>query len=272
MDSVIGEPAMSRPHHAGGPDADDADVPATVVCARCGRADCHGCSPPEQRSASATTPWERRQAPAVRRLWQTAQLATLDGETFFAGLGDGSVSSALGFALTCEFLAIGSLAIGWFGVVYLVIPDVVAQVLADGDERGNVGAAIAIAIPTLAVLMVLLHVLWAGSLELGLRLQGAEPRGRHCLRYALYSCGWDLVTSPFGFVAGSVSGGVRSAFRELRAAVRVPRFATRAYLRRARELPEAKARRALALAAIVTGASVLFGAIALAVALVAAMV
>jgi len=251
---------------------DDVDVPAAVLCAVCGKTDCAGCAVPDEVRPATGTPWEHRATPMWRRLWQTAELATLDGEAFFGGLGDGSVGAAFGFAFSCELLAIASLAVGWFPLVYLFVPEFVASILSNGDERQRVTAAMAVAIPVLAILMVGLHVLWAASLELGLRLQGAPPRVRHCLRYALYSCGWDLITSPFGFVAGCFSGGVRSAARELRAAVRIPRFATRAYLRRARSLTEAKARRAITLAAIVTGASVLVGAIGLAVALVAAMV
>ncbi len=206
-----------------------------------------------------------------RRLWQTAHLATMDGEAFFGGLPDGSVSAALAFAISCEMLAIASLALAWVPVVYALVPGFVEALVADEERRGLVAFTIGAAVPALAVLMVTLHVLWAGGLELGLRLAGAPGRATHCLRYALYSCGWDLVTSPFGFAAGWLSVGLRGATGELRAAVRIPRFATVAYIGRARQVPERKARRALLVAAILTGGIVVLGAAALGVALVVAL-
>lgn len=257
-----------------GPDSkDDTDVPAAVLCVACGRTDCAGCAPADRiESSPVGTPWEQRNVPPLRRLWQTAILATVEGETFFGELGEGSVGAAFAFALLCELFAIASLAVLWAPLSYALVPGIVESLFLDGN-RGPVAAfGIVAAVPVLAVLMVLLHVLWGTSLEFGLRLSGAEPRAGHCIRYALYSCGWDLVTSPFGFTAGLFSSGFAGAARELRAAVRVPRFATRAYVGRARRLTGAKARRALGLAAVMTGAVVLASAVGLAVLLVSAMV
>ncbi|HEX4340314.1 MAG TPA: hypothetical protein VH062_30610 [Polyangiaceae bacterium] len=247
-------------------DGDLRDFPAAIICVTCGRTDCVGCTAPERRPAA--TPWESSGAPVWRRLWQTARLATVDGETFFAALQDGSVASALGFAFSCEMLAIASLALAWLPVVYVIAPHFVEAVATDQERRGAVAFALSAAVPILAVMMVVLHVLWAGGLELGLRLGGAKGRATHCLRYALYSCGWDLVTSPFGFAAGWASSGLRGATGELRAAVRIPRFATVAYIGRARNVSERKGRRALRVAAMLTGSVVVAGAVALGVALV----
>jgi hypothetical protein len=247
-------------------DGDLRDFPAAVICVTCGRTDCVGCAPPERREAA--TPWEASEQPLWRRLWQTARLATVDGETFFGTLPDGSVSSALGFAFSCEMLAIASLALAWFPIVYAIVPEFVEAVATDHERRGAVALALSAAVPVLALMMVVLHVLWAGGLELGLRLAGAKGRATHCLRYALYSCGWDLVTSPFGFAAGWASVGLRGATGELRAAVRIPRFATVAYIGRARNVSERKGRRALRVAAALTGTVVLAGAVALGIALV----
>jgi hypothetical protein len=260
-------------HRVTGHGPDDADVPAAVVCAACGRPDCSGCHHETTGGRRPTgTPWEQNSVPPLRRLWRTAILATVDGEAFFGELGDGSLGAALGFALLCEFCAIASLAALWFPISYVLVPGFVESVF-EGTAHGRLAAfGVFVAIPLLAVLMVLLHVLWGTSLEFGLRLSGAAPRAGHCLRYALYSCGWDLVTSPFGFTAGWMSSGFKGATRELRAAVRIPRFATRAYVARARSLSEAKARRALTLAAVMTGTVVLASALALGFALVAAMV
>jgi hypothetical protein len=260
-------------HRVIGRGLDDTDVPAAVVCAACGRPDCTGCIPEPTANRRATgTPWEQNTVPPFRRLWRTAILATVDGEAFFGELGDGSLAAALGFALLCEFCAIASLAALWVPISYVLVPGFVQSVFWSVPHRHLAALGVFVAVPLLAILMVLLHVLWGTSLEFGLRLSGAEPRAGHCLRYALYSCGWDLVTSPFGFTAGWMSSGFRGAARELRAAVRIPRFATRAYVARARSLSEAKARRALTLAAIMTGTVVLASALALGFALVAAMV
>jgi hypothetical protein len=193
-------------------------------------------------------------------------MATVDGEAFFGELGDGSVGAAFGFALLCELFAIASLAALWLPISYVLLPELVESLL------GLAAFGVVAAVPLLALLMVLLHVLWGTSLELGLRFSGAAPRAGHCLRYALYSCGWDLVTSPFGFTAGCVSSGFGGAARELRAALRIPRFATRAYVGRARSVPDAEARKALTLAAAVTGTVVLVSAAVLGFALVSAMV
>jgi hypothetical protein len=245
----------------------DADVPAAVLCTTCGRSDCIGCAPPE-REDSAATPWEARGQPVWHRLWQTARLATIEGEEFFGGLPDGSVSAALGFALSCEMLAIASLAIAWLPIVYALVPNIVEAIASDHERRALVVGAISASVPLLAVMMVVLHVLWAGGLELGLRIAGAKGRAAHCLRYALYSCGWDLVTSPFGFAAGWASVGLRGATGELRAAVRIPRFATLSYIGRARNVSERRGRHALFLAAILTGTVVVTGAVAFGIALV----
>lgn len=252
---------------------DDTDVPAAVVCAACGRPDCAGCHVVEAANRPrAGTPWEQQSAPPLRRLWRTAILATVDGEAFFGELGEGSVAQAFLFALLCELFAIASLAVLWIPISYALAPGLVESIFWNAPQNNLATIGVFVAIPVLAVLMVLLHVLWGTSLEFGLRLSGAEPRPGHCLRYALYSCGWDLVTSPFGFTAGCVSNGFQGAARELLAAVRIPRFATRAYVGRARRVPDAKARRALTLAAIMTGTVVLASALALGFAFVAAMV
>jgi hypothetical protein len=262
---------LEAPEAAGSQDGpDDADVPATVLCTICGRTDCVGCTAPE-RPSTPGTPWEERRLPVWRRLWQTARLATMEGESFFGGLGDGSVPAALGFALSCELLAIASLAVAWLPVVYALVPGFVEALFADEARRGLAIAALTCAVPALAIVMVMLHVLWAGGLELGLQITGAPARPSHCLRYALYSCGWDLVTSPVGFAAGWTSGGLGSAAAELRTAVRIPRLATFAYVGRARKIPDAQARRALLVAAILTGMIVVVGAIGLGIGLVIVM-
>jgi hypothetical protein len=249
---------------------DDGDVPALALCLVCGRSDCAGCDAEAALAAPDATPWEQRGAP-LSRLVRTAHLTTVEGEAFFAGLGDGSVASAFTFAVACEFLAILSLSLFWAPVVYAFVPGLVESAF-DGERRYVVLGGVAACVPLLTALMVLLHVVWAFGLETGLRFAGAPGRAVHCLRYALYSCGWDLVTSPFGFGAGLVTSGWDGATTELRAAFKVPRIATNAYLRRARRIEEKTAKRAVFIGAVLTGGLVLAGAVGLGVALVWAMV
>jgi hypothetical protein len=248
-------------------DEDDGEVPALVFCAICGRPDCSGCADKEASDATGATPWETAGIPLVKRLWQTARLATIDGESFFGGLPDGRMAPALRFA----FAAILSFALLVAPLTYALVPAFVEATLRDPAARLiAIGSTLA-AVPFLAVLMVFLHLSWGLGLEMGLRVAGVKGRPVHCLRYALYSCGWDLVTSPFGFVSGCVTGGISGATRELRAAVRVPRFATRAYLGRARRVDGPVAARALVVAVAVTGTIVIGGAAVIGIGIVMAM-
>src|SRR5690242_12393546 len=66
------------------------DVPATVVCAFCGDADCGGCENDLSRSGIVSiVAWERPATPVLSRLWSTARATTRDTEGFFELLPDG---------------------------------------------------------------------------------------------------------------------------------------------------------------------------------------
>lgn len=259
----------SRPD--GGDPFLDGEVPAAVVCTVCGLSDCAGCERTVP-SLGGRTPWEAPTGSAFGKLWSTARVATVDGEAFFGALPQGNLGAALGFAAVCELCAIASFLIVWFPLAYVCVPEVVVSLAMDPSRRAALVFALSLSVPVLAGLMVLLHVIWGSSLELGLRVSGVEARPTHGLRYALYACAWDLVTSPFGFVAGWLTGGFRSAFREVHAAVRIPRFATRAYLDRSRGVTQQHARTALVIAALLTGSIVVAGATALGVAIVSVLV
>lgn len=264
-------PRRDRGASADGGDAFfDRDVPAAVVCTVCGLSDCIGCERTAP-SLARRTPWEAPSGSALERLWSTARVATVDGEAFFGALPQGNLGAALGFAAVCEFCAIASFLVVWFPLAYVCVPELVVSLARDPSRRTALLAALSLSVPVLASLMVLLHVIWGGSLELGLRLSGAEARPTQGLRYALYACAWDLVTSPFGFVAGWLTGGLLSAFREVHAAVRIPRFATRAYLDRSRGVTQRHARTALVIAALLTGSIVVAGATALGVVILAVL-
>lgn len=240
--------------------ADGIELPPAVLCIRCGRSDCVGCLPPEPPEGGV--PWEQLDVSVWRRLWQTARESSVNGETFFGTLTDGGVAGPLRFALSCELLAIGSLLVLWTVLMLAIAPQVVDLVW-QRDHRWLVAGALVLSVPVLAVFMVALHVVWGTTMEVGVWLQGGRPRFSHVWRYALYSCGWDLLTSPLGIAAGSIAGGVFRAISDTREAIAVPRRATRAYLLRARHLTDERATRAVWGAAVVTGALVLLGAAAL---------
>ena len=90
----------------------DADVPAAVVCAHCGDADCAGCRNEQTRSGVvAIVAWERPGAPALARLWATARATTFDSDRFFESLPDGPIAPALRFAFASELLASAAMAL-----------------------------------------------------------------------------------------------------------------------------------------------------------------
>src|SRR4051812_36721353 len=114
---------------------DDGEVPALVFCTVCGRTDCAGCLDLPAPEAPGRTPWETRETPLFKRLWQTARLTTVEGEAFFGGLTDGSIGAALGFAFVCEFVAILSFAFVWGPLAYAFVPGFVASILRDPAQR-----------------------------------------------------------------------------------------------------------------------------------------
>src|SRR5271166_4550941 len=89
----------------------DSEVPAAVVCAHCGEADCPGCLNEITKSGVvAVVAWERPGAPALTRLWATARATTFDAETFFQTLPDGPIVPALRFAVVSELIASAAMA------------------------------------------------------------------------------------------------------------------------------------------------------------------
>ena len=90
----------------------DAEVPAAVVCAHCGDADCPGCTHEQTRSGVvAVVPWERPGTSTFARLWATARATTFDAERFFESLPDGPITPAFRFAVASELIASASMSL-----------------------------------------------------------------------------------------------------------------------------------------------------------------
>ncbi len=237
------------------------DVPAAVLCARCGQPDCAGCEDVEEASGLvAIVPWERPGG-TWKRLWGTARAATLSAETFFAALPDGPVRPAASFAVLAELLAVTSMFVMMVPVIALALPGLVAAVVADPHIRAKVLFWTAVAIPSLAVWMVIAHAAHGYALDVGVRRAGGRSQRRRALRFGLYACGWDLMSGPLGALAAAFSEGRKAAGAALSASMRVPARATVALLQGVYALPPAsviRVRRWATIAAVIVTISSAF--------------
>jgi hypothetical protein len=131
----------------------DTDVPAAVVCAHCGDADCGGCRNEQTRSGVvAIVAWERPGAPAIARLWATARATTFESDRFFESLPDGPIAPALRFAFASELLASAAMVLLAIAPAALIAPRWVKHVLL--DEAPAAARLAAIGVPALATLLV----------------------------------------------------------------------------------------------------------------------
>jgi hypothetical protein len=205
------------------------DVPATVVCALCGSADCAGCL--EERTKSgvvAIVPWERAGG-LHARLWATASASTQSAEAFFTTLPDGPVAPALRFAIVCELYAAAA-AVGAVALLLAAIaPPWTALLLRDPAARLGVLRVLGLSVPSLAALLVMAHAAHGVALDVGARGANASAVSRG-LRFGLYATGWDLVLGPVGFVVVGADKGLRAALSLWRLAVRLPTRSALAFL------------------------------------------
>ncbi|HEY8079481.1 MAG TPA: hypothetical protein VIF62_35365 [Labilithrix sp.] len=226
--------------------SDLVDVPAAVVCALCGDADCPGCEHEQSRSGIVQiVAWERSQAPALTRLWSTARSTTRDAEGFFELLPDGPILPALRFAATCELLA----SVAWLllivPVALVVAPHWLHDVAFDPSTRATALKAIVLGVPAFAGLLLLLHSTHGFSIDVGAAKNGARHARTRALRFGLYACGWDLVMSPIGAMVVGFKEGAGAAFDVLGLGNGLPTRATRAFLRGCYRLDGEPAKRAI---------------------------
>jgi len=222
------------------------DVPAAVLCAQCGMADCVGnCEELTASGVFVLVPWERGDGAALRRLFATSRAATLDAESFFERLSDGAVTPALGFAIAAELLAALSLAVAVTVPLAALFPDVARECLVEPGLRHQVVLAFLLGVPGLAALLVLAHAAHGLSVDVGARRQGARSSRSRALRFGLYAAGWDLVMGPFGALAVALGEGPRAALGIFTKGVGLPTVATLAFLKNGYRLEGEAARRAL---------------------------
>jgi hypothetical protein len=231
------------------------EVPAAVLCAACGQADCPGCVVAREGESGvvAIVPWERAGG-VWTRLWATAIATTQGAEAFFAVLPDGEIPPAVRFAIIAEMLSVLSMAMLLVPLLALIQPGVALAVMQSPSLRASALRWFALGVPALASWMVLAHVTHGAALDAGARRQGATPSPRRALRFGLYACGWDLMSGPLGALMMLVTRGLGAAAEVAALAMRVPGRASTAFLSGAYHLPPdrmARARRSGSAAAAV---------------------
>jgi len=249
---------------------DDAfDVPATVVCALCGDADCPGCANERSRSGIVSiVAWERP-GPALGRMWSTARSASMEAEPFFATLPDGPIAPALRFALLSELFAAASMLVLWASFAAALAPSWLAHLVLDPAARTTTLRTVLLGVPALAGMLVLAHAAHGLALDVGARKVGARSAKRRALRFGLYATGWDVVIGPLGAVVLGIRGGLHSAFGVSQLAVGLPGRSARAFLRGAYGLDGASAARAIRTSHVTAIVVTLLGAIAILAAIAA---
>jgi hypothetical protein len=271
----LGGPQKAEALHEGAeakerPREDDAfDVPATVVCALCGDADCPGCANERSRSGIVSiVAWERP-GPALARMWSTAKSASVEAEPFFATLPDGPILPALRFAILSELLA--SAAMLAFGVPFAAVlaPSWLAHLFIDPSARAGTIRIVALGVPALAAMLVLAHAAHGLALDVGARRVGAPSGMRRALRFGLYATGWDVVIGPLGAVVLGIKKGLHASFGVSQLAVGLPGRSGRAFLRGAYGLDGASASRAIRASHVTAIVVTLVGAAAILVAIAA---
>lgn len=226
------------------PDWEDVpgDVPAAILCARCGSPECAGCEHGEEESGVVSiVPWERP-GPALRRLLATSELATHGAETFFAALPDGELRAPLAFATAAELFATSTMLATWGAALGIAAAVALPGLLALAGAR-LVGWALALPV-VLTVWMVAAHVAHGLALGLGAERAGARPQRRRAVRFGLYSCGWDVASGPAGVIVALFrpkGPGVRGSLSQ---SFGVPGRAATAFLTGVFGLDEPAARKA----------------------------
>ena len=247
---------------------DQVDVPATVVCALCGDAECPGCAnEPSRSGVVAIVAWERPGAPAFARLWGTARAATFDAERFFETLPDGPVAPALRFAVVCELIAASAMVVAAAPILAWLAPEWLRHLAF--ERAALVAKLLVLGVPSLAALLVLAHAAHGWALHHGARkIAGASRGPSRALRFGLYAAGWDLVIGPLGAIVVVVKEGGGKALELLTVTIGLPTRSARAFLRGAYRLegkaaePSLRASYAAAVIATIVGTVLELAAIA----------
>ncbi len=234
----------------------DSEIPPAIACAKCGLTDCEGCDeePPQAMTVSTRIAWEQADRPHRQRLWDTTRATALDADFTFRTLAqealapgphnrlDGrTVQVAFNYAFVAEFWAVLSWTVPWALGFSAAFPRLTWHMI----SSPNVLLLGLVILLVLVLGVVLVHMWWGLAVEWGVSRTGNRASYATGLRFGLYACGWDLLTSPAGLVTHLVRDGWRRGFTIFRAGTQVPRTAVNGYLGEGRRLSEADRRSAL---------------------------
>lgn len=232
-----------------GSSSDLLDVPAAVVCAFCGDADCAGCRDHlddlSRSGIVSVIAWERPGVPTFTRLWSTARSTTRDAEGFFELMPDGPLMPALRFAALCELVAATAVLVSFLAVAAVVAPEWLRHVALDPRARSVALRVMVLGLPAFAGMLVVAHAAHGLSINLGATRNGARSARSRALRFGLYACGWDLVMGPLGAIVVALKEGIRSSAALAGSFSGLPTRATQAFLRGCYRLDGDRARSAL---------------------------
>jgi len=260
--SLEADASRDPTEHAAG--YDFFEVPAAVVCAACGDADCPGCQNQDLSRSGIVSlvAWEREGA-VLPRLWDTARLTTRNQGGFFELLPDGHVLPAFRFALACELIASAGLAAVFAVVAVVAAPHWFISLFRDPESLALTFKVVGVGVPGLAILLVAAHAVHGLGVDIGAKRHGALLGSRtRALRFGLYAAGWDLVIGPVGFCVVAAKEGVSEAFGLAGALSGLPKHSSLAFLRGAYRMegePAAKALFASYVAASISTVLLAFG-------------
>jgi hypothetical protein len=239
----------------------DLDVPASVVCAYCGDADCQGCANERSKSGIvAIVAWERPGS-SLLRMWSTARSATKEADAFFGTLPDGPIAPALRFAVLSELLASVAMLAFFVPFAAALAPTWLKHVVLDPATRFAALRVTALAVPALATILVLSHAVHGLALDFGARKAGGRSAQRLALRFGLYATGWDVVVGPLGALVLGIAEGVWAALGVTQLAIGLPGRSARAFLHGAYGLDGARASIAMRTSHVAAVVATIFGAL-----------
>jgi hypothetical protein len=255
---------------------DSVEVPAAVVCARCGQPDCPGCEPLDETTLPSgvisIVPWERPGQSAWTRLWSTARASTRAAPQFFQSLPPGDHAPGVLFAVVSELCAVASWALLLAGVLAIPFSGFWLQLLMDPNGQMLLLRVVLVGTIGFTAVLVTGHVVYGLALDAGARRHGGRSHRSQAMRFGLYSTGWDLLTSPLGFVVSLIAEGPRAAFALVPLSVDAPGLAATAFLRGVYKIEGPAASRVRRIGAVIAIASSVFTAFLVLALLIAAVV
>jgi hypothetical protein len=232
------------------------DIPGASVCVHCGDADCSGTCVQNQLASGIieTIAWERpsslhNRGSLLWRHWLTSRKACVEPEVFLLRMHEGSVGAALSFGIVAETIAVGSFALPWGLLAWLLAPGLLRTVAQDPVLSKMAVRAVGYGLPSLAILLVLAHAVHGLGTYLGAKragaVQGMDQGWRAALRFGLYACAWDITISPFGALMLLLTAGPKATLATLKLGRGLPTRSTLAFLRARYGLDGAPMKRAL---------------------------